>query len=197
MQEALSREDEEFLEKMDSDIRDFVLSEKPQLELEPMNAYRRRLVHRLGGLYHITSHSMGEDEGRYVCLEKTPETEIPEEDVDFSEVVELDKKPQQPDKLRGTRNDKGGRNEKNGRNDRNDKNDRSRGRSSEGFVSANQVYRTIPGTLIILRNDGSFGILRSDDRPNDIVEKRVVDDGVFKIIRNRIICTSDKEWAKP
>jgi len=52
----------------------FLRSEEEELELEPMNSYRRRMVHNLATKYHLRTESRGEDRERYVCLIKTEDT---------------------------------------------------------------------------------------------------------------------------
>lgn len=52
----------------------FLQSPEQELELEPMNSYRRRVVHNIAGKFHLRTESRGEDRDRYVCLIKTGET---------------------------------------------------------------------------------------------------------------------------
>ncbi|GMP67937.1 hypothetical protein CsSME_00027738 [Camellia sinensis var. sinensis] len=47
------------------------------LELEPMNAYNRLLLHRLADIFGFSHHSVGEGDGRHLILEHCPETSIP------------------------------------------------------------------------------------------------------------------------
>ena len=56
----------------------FVKSEETHLQLEPMNSFRRRMVHKIGTNYKLTSESTGEGINRSVSLRKTELTEIPE-----------------------------------------------------------------------------------------------------------------------
>ncbi len=52
----------------------FLRSPEEELELEPMNSYRRRMVHSIAVKFNLRTESRGEDRDRYVCLVKTPET---------------------------------------------------------------------------------------------------------------------------
>jgi spoIIIJ-associated protein len=52
------------------DVRD---SGKP-MDLEPMNAADRRVVHQLAAEYGLTSESAGEGRERHIVLKKEPET---------------------------------------------------------------------------------------------------------------------------
>lgn len=56
----------------------FLRSPEEELELEPMNSYRRRMVHTIGVKFNLRTESRGADRDRYVCLVKTPETLAPE-----------------------------------------------------------------------------------------------------------------------
>ncbi|XAR65857.1 hypothetical protein NMG60_11011835 [Bertholletia excelsa] len=47
------------------------------LELEPMNAYNRLLLHRLADIFGFSHQSVGEGDERHLILERCPETSIP------------------------------------------------------------------------------------------------------------------------
>lgn len=64
----------EFDEEIKTRIRFFLQSSEAELELEPMNSYRRRAVHKLCKTYPLDSESRGEGRERYVCLIRTPDT---------------------------------------------------------------------------------------------------------------------------
>jgi R3H domain len=72
--EAKERIEREFTREIEMRISYFLQSQEPELELEPMNSYRRRIVHNLAGRFHLRTESRGEDRDRYVCLVKTEET---------------------------------------------------------------------------------------------------------------------------
>jgi len=46
--------------------------------MDPMNSYRRRMVHKIGTEFKLTSESTGEGDSRAVRLEKTNASAIPE-----------------------------------------------------------------------------------------------------------------------
>ena len=71
------RMDKEFLKEMEMRIGYFLESGERELELEPMNSYRRRMVHDMVKNFGLTSESRGEDRSRYVTLIKTEETKVP------------------------------------------------------------------------------------------------------------------------
>ncbi|XP_021911119.1 uncharacterized protein LOC110824946 [Carica papaya] len=47
------------------------------LELEPMNPYRRLLMHRLADIFGFAHESVGEGDDRHLILERRPDTSIP------------------------------------------------------------------------------------------------------------------------
>ncbi len=73
----LNSDDELFLKELETVFISFIESSKEQLDLEPMNSYKRRLAHKLSGQFQLESESIGEDKKRAVLLKKTPQTKIP------------------------------------------------------------------------------------------------------------------------
>ncbi len=71
---ARERIEKDFIREMEMRIAYFIQSDEPELELEPMNSYRRRIAHNLASKYNMNSESRGEDRERRVCLVKTGET---------------------------------------------------------------------------------------------------------------------------
>ncbi len=74
----LSSSDQELLTDVNTAIVRFIKSDETFLQMEPMNSYRRRMVHKIGADYKLSSESTGDGENRSVRLSKTPETTIPE-----------------------------------------------------------------------------------------------------------------------
>ena len=74
----LSSSDQELLTDVNTAIVRFIKSDETFLQMEPMNAYRRRMVHKIGADYKLSSESTSDGENRSVRLSKTPETTIPE-----------------------------------------------------------------------------------------------------------------------
>ena len=73
----LNSDDELFLKELETVFISFIESSQEQLDLEPMNSYKRRLAHKLSGQFQLESESIGEDKKRAVLLKKTPQTKIP------------------------------------------------------------------------------------------------------------------------
>ncbi len=66
--------DRDFAREIEMRVAYFLDSDEEELELEPMNSYRRRMVHTLAKNYNLHSESRGEDRERFVCLVRTEET---------------------------------------------------------------------------------------------------------------------------
>jgi len=73
----LSSSDQELMMEINAALVRFINSDDSHLQLEPMNSYRRRMVHKIGSKYHLTSESIGEGDSRSVRLGKTNSTAIP------------------------------------------------------------------------------------------------------------------------
>ena len=142
----LSSSDEELIAEINDALVRFIKSEEIQLQLEPMNSFRRRMVHKIGTKYKLTSESIGEGINRSVSLRKTEQTEIPE-NIMQNNVID-----------RGI-----------------------------------EIFYSKPGTEIVLRKDGSFGIALNE-RETRILDRRPVEDGEFRIRKNKIVCRNDSNW---
>ena len=142
----LSSSDEELINEINNTIFRFVKSEDTHLQLEPMNSFRRRMVHKIGTEYKLTSESTGEGLNRSVSLRKTQLTGIPENIMQNSVI-------------------------------------------DRGI----EIFYSKPGTEIVLRKDGSFGIALNE-RETRILDRRPVEDGEFRIRQNKIVCRNDSNW---
>ena len=74
----LSSSDLELMTDINAAIVRFIQSDETHLQMDAMNSYRRRMVHKIGTEYKLSSESTGEGENRSVRLSKTATTEIPE-----------------------------------------------------------------------------------------------------------------------
>jgi len=142
----LSSSDEELFAEINDALVHFIKSKETQLQLEPMNSFRRRLVHKIGTKYKLTSESTGEGINRSVSLRKTELTEIPG-NITQKNVID-----------RGI-----------------------------------EIFYAKPGTEIVLRKDGSFGIALNE-RDTRILDRRPVEDGEFRIRQNKIVRRNDSNW---
>ena len=142
----LSSSDLELMTEINAAIVRFIQSDETNLQMDPMNSYRRRMVHKIGTEYKLSSESTGEGENRSVRLSKTATTEIPE---NINKQMVID---------RGI-----------------------------------EIFYVKPGSEIVLRNDGSFGVALKE-RDDKILDKRTVEEGEFRIRDNKIICKDDSNW---
>ena len=71
----LSSSDEELISEINDALVNFIKSEETLLQFEPMNSFRRRMVHKIGTKYKLTSESTGEGTNRSVSLKKTELTD--------------------------------------------------------------------------------------------------------------------------
>ena len=74
----LSSSDLELMTDINAAIVRFIQSDETHLQMDSMNSYRRRMVHKIGTEYKLSSESTDEGENRSVRLSKTATTEIPE-----------------------------------------------------------------------------------------------------------------------
>jgi hypothetical protein len=63
---------------LENRVRYFMSSDSQELVLEPMNSYKRRLVHQIAKPYNLDTDSRGEEPERHVCLIKSSESKLPE-----------------------------------------------------------------------------------------------------------------------
>ena len=74
----LSSSDQELMTEINVALISFIKSNETNLQMDPMNSYRRRMVHKIGTEFKLTSESTGEGDSRAVRLEKTNASAIPE-----------------------------------------------------------------------------------------------------------------------
>ena len=56
-----------------------------------------------------------------------------------------------------------------------------------------EIFYCRPGQKIVLRTDGSFGVPTSDNTMQ-VLSEREMDNGMFRIQRNHLICPQDEQW---
>lgn len=71
---AKERIEKEFSREIEMRVTYFLNSDEQELALEPMNSYRRMVVHTVAKKNGLGTESRGEDRDRHVCLLKTSET---------------------------------------------------------------------------------------------------------------------------
>lgn len=171
----INRIDQVIIDRATTVITGFVDSEEKALLFEPTNSYRRRLLHKLGSHHGLSSHSVGEGENRAVCLLKSSNEQIP------ANLDQLDKVSIQPDSSVNTQ-------------ENHEKPERITPPNPALVDRGSQIFYSKPGVEIILRNDGSFGVGKSKGASQEILDRRKVENGMFKIRKSRIVCAKDPEW---
>ena len=66
-----------FVSDLETRVKYFMAGEDQELELEPMNSYKRRLVHQVAKDFQLETDSRGEEPNRFVCLIKTKDSKTP------------------------------------------------------------------------------------------------------------------------
>ena len=74
----LSSSDQELMTEINVALISFIKSNETHLQMDPMNSYRRRMLHKIWTEFKLTSDSTGEGDSRAVRLEKTNASAIPE-----------------------------------------------------------------------------------------------------------------------
>lgn len=59
--------------------------------------------------------------------------------------------------------------------------------------TGNETYYAKPGVQIVLRSDGSFGVPWKE-KDGYCLDKRIINDGIFRIRSNQIVCREDSNW---
>lgn len=194
--ETRERDERDFEREIRMRVRYFLQSDEDELELEPMNSFRRRVVHNAAKEWHLHSESRGDERDRHVVLIKTDETppasaledEEPAEDEAPPEAVEAEAPP--PRSERGPRSSRGER-----------PRERSGGRSEGGGGRSggrlpdygSQDFPVNPGSEgihLALKDDGSLEIFRESDRPH-IVSDRIVTAGPVRVRQGQILQPGD------
>lgn len=165
----------EFAHEIEERLNLFIESDETEMALEPMNSFKRRIVHNLANAYNITSESRGEDRERHVYLIKTPESAIPAAGPPEIEIEER----AEPERLGRGRAD------------------RREGRPSvRTWDYGAQVFNVRPGPEgihIALKMDGSVELYREEEK-EFMVTDRVVTTRQFRIRDGRIIQPGEPGW---
>lgn len=75
---AKERAEREFRRELETRFNFFLDSDEDELELEPMNSFRRRIAHTVAKEFNFDTESRGEEPNRYVALIKTEDSAAPE-----------------------------------------------------------------------------------------------------------------------
>lgn len=81
---AKEKAERDFEKEIEMRLHYFIDSNEQELELEPMNSFRRRLVHNVAKTFNMETESRGEEPTRYVALIKTGDSAAPSADSETS-----------------------------------------------------------------------------------------------------------------
>lgn len=56
-----------------------------------------------------------------------------------------------------------------------------------------ETFCAKPGTQLVLRKDGSFGI-PMQEKESEILDRRTITNGLFRIRKGRLVCNQDQDW---
>jgi hypothetical protein len=194
----------EFTQEMESRLNLFIESEEQELALEPMNSFKRRIVHTLAKAYQITSESRGEERDRHIYLIKTADSAVPTEPLPE---IEIEDRPPPP---RGDRPDRPARSDRPERGRGRDRGDRDRGRdrggrdrdrslardSGRGWDYGAQIFTVKPGPdgiHIALKQDGSIELFREEEKAYMVFD-RVVTTRQFRVREGKIVQPGEPGW---
>jgi len=193
------RSEQEFTGEMHGRLQQFLASDEQGMALEPMNSFKRRVVHNLAKEYAIETESRGEDRDRHVYLIRTTSSATPD---NAPRRLGAQAEPGLPEDE-----------EDSGPSPEFPRPSAERPRHSEGrprapedatdFPGSSRVWdfgsQTFPvnpgarGVHIAVKRDGSIEIFQERDR-NHIVADRVVTAKQFRVRKNRIIQPGEPGW---
>jgi hypothetical protein len=216
------RSEQEFTEEMHGRLQQFLASDEQGMALEPMNSFKRRVVHNLAKEYGIETESRGEDRDRHVYLIRTTssatpsnaprrkvgpteEQGLPGDDEDAGPDAEspplsaepppqtFEERTRPPEERPRAREERPRRAEGRARAPE-DATDLAG--SSRVWDFGSQTFPVNPGAQgvhIAVKRDGSIEIFQERDR-NHIVADRVVTSKQFRVRKNRIIQPGEPDW---
>jgi R3H domain len=167
------RSEQEFTDEMHARLQQFLASDEQGMALEPMNSFKRRIVHNLAKDYQIETESRGEERERHVYLIRTTSSTTP---ADAPRREPGDAPAAAP---------------------------RERTEDETDFPSSSRVWdfgsQTFPvnpgntGVHIAIKRDGSIEIFQEKDR-NHVVAERVVTSRQFRVRKGKIVQPGEPGW---
>lgn len=174
------RSEREFGDEMHRRLQQFLVSDEQGMALEPMNSFKRRIVHNLAKEYRIETESRGEDRERYVYLMRTTSSATPEH---APRGIPAERPPGASGSDRGR--------------------DEEPPEDATDFPSAARVWdfgsQTFPvnpgenGVHIAVKRDGSIEIFQEKDRSH-VVAERVVTARQIRVRKGKILQPGEPGW---
>jgi len=175
-----AKQDREFKREIRTRIQHFLRSDDEEYSLEPMNSYRRHLVHDIAKEYQLDSESRGDEPERYICLIKTPDTldaDAVEEEPEEPETVPEEEAAPEPEAEP-------------------EADTRRAAPSGKAWDYGEQTFSCNPGDdgiRIALKKDGSVEMWREAEKKY-IIADRMVKSRHFRVRQGKIVVPDDPEW---
>jgi len=198
------RSEQDFTDEMHPRLQQFLASDEQGMALEPMNSFKRRVVHNLAKDYNIETESRGEERDRHVYLIRTatsatpanithreppPRSEtLPEEGEEPS--VGNETPPPRREEHRPRRDSPPSRRERPSA----DATDSAGASRLADFGS--QTFPVNPGANgvhIAVKRDGSIELFQERDR-HHVVAERVVTSKQFRVRKGKIVQPGEPGW---
>ncbi len=164
---AKERAEQEFRREIETRFHFFLDSDENELELEPMNSFRRRIAHTVAKEFNFDTESRGEEPNRYVALIKTEDSVAPEGGTSAEPEAEMEADepaaeeqpaPSRPREARG---------------EREDHRPARRERPPRKWDYGNQTFPIEPGKdglRLALKSDGSLEVWRASEEDYIVFE---------------------------
>lgn len=199
------RSEQDFIDEMHPRLQQFLASDEQGMALEPMNSFKRRIVHNLSKEYGVETESRGEERDRHVYLIRTtssatpstaprrpPQTEGQESPPAEREPPDAGDEPPSPrhEEPRARRDAPPARRER----PADDATDFSG--SARVWDFGSQTFPVNPGANgvhIAVKRDGSIELFQERDR-NHVVAERVVTSKQFRVRKGKIVQPGEPGW---
>jgi hypothetical protein len=174
-------------------LQQFLASDEQNMALEPMNSFKRRIVHNLAKEYQIETESRGEDRERHVFLIRTTTSATPAQAPRRQPGEPPPRAPYQDSDeappSRAPARDRPGERE------RSEEAGGTPG-SSHAWDFGSQTFPINPGkngVHIAVKRDGSIEIFQEKDR-NHVVADRVVTARQIRVRKGKIVQPGEPGW---
>jgi hypothetical protein len=174
-------------------LQQFLASDEQNMALEPMNSFKRRIVHNLAKEYQIETESRGEDRERHVFLIRTTTSATPAQ-APRRQPGEPPPRAPYPDSDEAPPSRASGR-DRPGERERSEEAGGGSG-SSRAWDFGSQTFPINPGkngVHIAVKRDGSIEIFQEKDR-NHVVADRVVTARQIRVRKGKIVQPGEPGW---
>ncbi len=199
------RSEQEFTDEMHGRLQQFLASDEQGMALEPMNSFKRRIVHNLSKEYGVETESRGEERDRHVYLIRTTSSATPSN---------APRRPPEPEGQAGPSEEGAApdageeqpsprREEPRSRRDAPPPRRERPSADATDFSGSSRVWdfgsQTFPvnpganGVHIAVKRDGSIELFQERDR-NHVVAERVVTSKQFRVRKGKIVQPGEPGW---